>query len=65
VLLTPKHLIYLTNDAKLIVAQRGTTAFKADQRYTVADAATWAVPVLLSSDLLVRDATGLMRLTGK
>jgi outer membrane protein assembly factor BamB len=65
VLLTPKHLIYLTNDAKLIIAQRGATAFKAEQRYTVADAATWAVPLLLSSDLIVRDATGLMRLTGK
>ena len=65
VLLTPKHLIYLTNDAKLIIAQRGPTAFKAEQRYTVADAATWSVPLLLSSDLIVRDATGLMRLTGK
>jgi outer membrane protein assembly factor BamB len=64
-LLTPKHLIYLTNDANLIIAQRGTTAFKVEQRYTLADAATWAVPLLLSSDLVVRDATGLMRLTGK
>ena len=65
VLLTPKHLVYLTNDANLIIAQRGATAFKVDQRYTVADAGTWAMPVLLSSDLLVRDVTGLMRLTGK
>lgn len=65
VLLTPKHLIYLTNDAKLIIAQRGPTGFKVEQRYTVADAGTWAVPLLLSSDLVVRDATGLMRLTGK
>ena len=65
VLLTPKHLIYLTNDAKLIIAQRGPAGFKVDQRYTVADAATWSVPLLISSDLVVRDATGLMRLTGK
>ncbi len=65
VLLTPTHVVYLTNDAKLIIAQRGATAFKVEQRYTVADAATWAVPLLLSSNLVVRDATGLMRLTGK
>lgn len=65
VLLTPKHLVYLTNDAKLIIAQRGTTGFQVEQRYTVADAGTWALPVLLNSDLLVRDATALIRLTAQ
>jgi outer membrane protein assembly factor BamB len=65
VLLTPRHLVYLTNDANLIIAQRGTSGFKVEQRYTVAEAATWALPVLLSSDLLVRDSTSLMRLTGQ
>jgi outer membrane protein assembly factor BamB len=65
VLLTPRHLVYLTNDANLIVAQRGTAGFKVEQRYTVADAATYALPVFLNSDLLVRDATGLMRLTAQ
>ncbi len=65
VLLTPRHLVYLTNEANLIVAQRGTAGFKVEQRYTVAEAATWALPVLLGSDLLVRDATSLMRLTGQ
>ena len=63
VLLTPRHLIYLTNGADLIVAQRKTAAFTIDKRYDVADAETWAVPILLGSDLLVRDTTGLMRLT--
>ncbi len=63
VLLTARHLIYLTNGADLIIAQRGGTAFKAEQRYDIADAETWAMPVLLGSDLLIRDATGLMRLT--
>lgn len=63
VLLTPRHLLYLTNGADLIVARRGATGFTVEKRYDVADSATWAVPVLLGSDLLVRDATGLMRLT--
>jgi len=45
------------------MAQRGTAAFTVEQRYEVADSETWAMPVLLGSDLLVRDTTGLMRLT--
>jgi outer membrane protein assembly factor BamB len=63
VLLTPRHLVYLTNGADLIVAARGATGFTVEKRYEVAESATWAVPVFLGSDLLVRDATGLMRLT--
>ena len=63
VLLTPHNLIYLTNGADLIIAQRGAAAFTVENRYQVADSETWAMPVLLGSDLLVRDTTGLMRLT--
>ena len=63
VLLTPRHLVYLTNGANLIVALRGGAAFTVEKRYQVADTETWAMPVLLGSDLLVRDAAGLMRLT--
>src|SRR5687768_8011160 len=64
-LLTPQHIVFLTNSADLIVAKRGTPAFAIDRRYEVAEAATWAIPVLLGSNLLVRDATGLILLTGK
>ena len=64
-LLTPQHVVFLTNSADLIVAKRGTPAFDVEKRYEVAEAATWAVPVLLGSNVLVRDATGLMLLTGK
>lgn len=64
-LLTPQHVIFLTNGADLIVAKRNTPAFAVEKRYEVADAATWAVPVLLGSNILVRDATGLMLLTAK
>lgn len=63
-LLTPQHVVFLTNNADLIVAKRDTPAFALERRYDdVAQAATWAVPVLLGSNILVRDATGLMLLT--
>lgn len=63
-LLTPQHVVFLTNSADLIVAKRGTPAFAVERRYDdVAEAATWAMPVLLGSNILVRDATGLMLLT--
>ena len=65
-LLTPQHVVFLTNGADLIVAKRDTPAFAVERRYQdVAQAATWAMPVLLGSNILVRDATGLALLTGK
>ncbi|HEV2802089.1 MAG TPA: PQQ-binding-like beta-propeller repeat protein [Pyrinomonadaceae bacterium] len=63
VLLTPRHVLYLTNGADLIVARRATNAFETEQRYDVADAETYAMPVLLGRDLYVRDSTALMRLS--
>ena len=64
-LLTPQHVVFLTNGADLIVAKRGAPSFSVERRYEVAEAATWAMPVLLGSNILVRDATGLMLLTAK
>lgn len=64
-LLTPQHVVFLTNNADLIVAKRGAPSFAVERRYDVAEAATWAMPVLLGSNILVRDATGLMLLTAK
>ena len=64
-LLTPQHVVFLTNGADLIVAKRGTSSFTVERSYEVAQAATFATPVLLGSNILVRDATGLMLLTGK
>jgi outer membrane protein assembly factor BamB len=63
VLLTRSHVIYLTNTADLLVARRAAKAFEVVHRYDVADAPTWAMPVLIGNDMLVRDATGLIRLT--
>jgi hypothetical protein len=62
-LLTPQHVIFLTNGADLIVAKRNTPVFAVEHRYEVAQASTFATPVLLGSNILVRDATGLMLLT--
>lgn len=62
VLLTPRHLIYLTNGADLIVARRAAPSFAVEHRYGVADAETYAMPVLLGTDIYVRDATSLIRL---
>jgi len=64
-LLTPAHLVVLVNGGDLIVARRGSAAFVSEKRYTVAESPTWAMPVLLGRDLIVRDATGVMRLAGK
>jgi hypothetical protein len=64
-LLTPQHVVFLTNGADLIVAKRGTPAFAVERRYEVAEASTFAMPVLLGSNILVRDATGLMLLTAR
>jgi len=61
-LLTPQNVVFLTNGADLIVAKRGGTSFVVEKRYEVADGPTFAMPVLLGSDVLVRDATGLARL---
>lgn len=63
VMLTPSNLVYLTNNADLIIVKRGATKFEVEKKYDVAESATWASPVLLGTDLLIRDATGLMRLT--
>jgi outer membrane protein assembly factor BamB len=64
-LLTPTHVVFLTNGADLIVVKRGTPAYAEERRYEVAESATWSMPVLMGSKILVRDATGLLLLTGK
>jgi outer membrane protein assembly factor BamB len=65
VLLTPAHVVFLTNGADLILARRSAAKFEEEKRYDVADSETWAVPVLMGDGLVVRDATSVARLTGK
>ena len=62
-LLTPRHVIYLTNSADLIVAKREQAKFIVERKYQVANSATFATPVLLGSNILIRDASSLALLT--
>ena len=59
ILLTPGHVIFLTNGGDLILIRRGGAKFAVERKYEVAKSATWATPVLLGPDLLVRDASGI------
>jgi len=64
VLLTAAHVIYLTSTGELLVVTRNVTTFESEHRYDVATSATYAVPLFLSGDLIVRDATGISRMGG-
>ena len=63
ILLTPAHVLLLTTGGELVLARRSPSKYEEERRYSVADSATWAVPVVLADGLIVRDATGVMRLT--
>lgn len=65
VLLTPTHVVYLTSGGDLQLVKRGTTAYAADRSYEVATRATYAVPLFLQGDLIVRDATHVTRMRGQ
>lgn len=62
ILLSPAHVIFLTTAGELVLARRTPARYEEERRYTVAESATWAVPVVMADGLLVRDATGVMRL---
>ena len=55
----------LTTGGELVLVRRSPAKYDEERRYTVADSATWAVPVLLPDGLIVRDASGVMRLTAE
>jgi outer membrane protein assembly factor BamB len=54
-----RHLVFLTTESELLVAERDRSAYKELRRYTVAASATWAHPILLRDRVIVRDATQL------
>jgi outer membrane protein assembly factor BamB len=64
VLLTPDAVVYLTDGATLVVARRQATGFDA-KKIDLPTSATWTTPVILERDLIVKDATSLVRLTGR
>lgn len=63
ILLTPSHVLFLTNGADLLVVRRNAEKFDQAAKYHVAESSTWAVPVLLADGAIVRDANGVARLT--
>jgi outer membrane protein assembly factor BamB len=52
-------LFFINDDAQLIVAQRSRSALDVIRRFTVADAATWAQPVLSGKRILIRDVSAV------
>jgi outer membrane protein assembly factor BamB len=62
VLLGPAHVLFLTNTGDLVVARRNPNAFELVKKYDVANAETWALPLFLGNDLVVREAAHLVKL---
>jgi outer membrane protein assembly factor BamB len=59
---TAQHLLFLTDGGVLIVARRTPDSFVEERRYEIGQSATWAQPVFLPDGMLVREATGVVRL---
>jgi outer membrane protein assembly factor BamB len=53
------HLLFLTSDSELLVAQIDPSSYKEVRRYTVASSPTYAHPILLRDKVIVRDATNV------
>lgn len=53
------NLLVLSTDGTLTVVKRSPDAFQELRRYKVAESATWAHPVLLGREIVIRDADSL------
>lgn len=53
------NLFVLQDDATLLIVKPTEKNFEVVQRYQVADSPTWAHPVVLQNQLLIKDATSL------
>jgi outer membrane protein assembly factor BamB len=65
VLLTPQHVVFLTNGGDLVVAKRGAASFAVEKKYDLGASETWAAPALVGKDIVVRDASGVSRMSPK
>ena len=52
-----KHLLFLTTESEMVVADLDAGAYREVRRYNVASSPTYAHPVLLRDRFIVRDAT--------
>jgi outer membrane protein assembly factor BamB len=55
------HLLFLTTDSELVVAQLDPSAYRELRRYSVASTPTYAHPMLADGAVIVRDANSLTR----
>jgi outer membrane protein assembly factor BamB len=55
----PPNLVVLTTEGDLVVVKQSPEKFEELKRFKVAESQTWAHPVLLGSDLLIRSADSL------
>jgi outer membrane protein assembly factor BamB len=53
------NLVVLTTEGELLVVRRTTEKYDELRRYKVADAQTWAQPVLLGDQMVIRDASSV------
>jgi outer membrane protein assembly factor BamB len=60
ILQSQEEIFLLTNDADLIIARKSAKGFEPLTRYKVADSPTWAHPVILGRQILIRDAANLI-----
>jgi outer membrane protein assembly factor BamB len=56
---TPQLMFVLTNDADLIVARKSAKGFEPIARYKVSDSSTFAHPIILGRQILIKDASAL------
>jgi outer membrane protein assembly factor BamB len=54
-----QRLLFLKDDAELIVAQLSAKGFEPLRRYKVADSPTWAHPLVLEKGIVIKDADSL------
>ncbi len=52
-------LFYLNDDAQLIVAKSSREKLEPLKRYTVADSATWAQPLISGKRIFIKDVSSL------
>jgi outer membrane protein assembly factor BamB len=53
------NLVVLTTEGDLLVLRRSPDKYEEVKRYKVAESQTWAHPVVLGSDLVIRDADSI------
>jgi hypothetical protein len=59
IIIAGDFLFLLNDEANLIVAKAGAKAYEPVAKYTVADSETWAHPVVVGKQILIKDKSTL------